>query len=94
MKRRFRNFYFWLYNIIKGHLPPGTLVRFSPRSLARDELLSKLGQNPGFDSVGIVIGGWRRFRSPGYTDSGTRVMFGESTCDVYHWDLEVIDEVG
>ena len=92
--KKFRKLYHWFYNLLKGHLPPGTLVRFRPSSLARDELLSKLGQNPGFEAVGIVTGGWRRFRGPGYNDFGTRVMFGERTCDVYHWDLEVIDESG
>lgn len=92
--KRFRKLYLWFYHLRKGHLPPGTLVRFRPRSLERDELLSKLGQNPGFEAVGLVTGGWRYFRSPGYTDFGTRVMFGEKTRDVYHWDLEVIDECG
>lgn len=87
-----RRIHRWLHCLVKGRLPVGTLVRFRPRSLARDELLSKVGQHPGLDSAGIVVGEWRRFRSPGFTDTGTRVMFGERMCDVYHWDLEVIDE--
>lgn len=84
----------WFYLRLKGHLPPGTLVRFNPKGLERAAVLAKLGQHPGFDIVGVSIGGWRYHRSPGYTDFGTRVMFGTMTRDVYEWDLEVIDEAG
>lgn len=84
----------WFYLRLKGHLPVGTLVRLSPKGPGRAAVLAKLGQRPSFDVVGISIGGWRYYRSPGYTDFGTLVMFGTVTYDAYEWDLEVIDEAG
>lgn len=80
----------WFYLRIKGHLPPGTLVRFMPKEVAWIWRVN-YSLDPG--AVGIVLGGWRYYRSPGYTDFGTRVMFSEQIRDVYHWDLEVIDEI-
>lgn len=84
----------WCYLRFKGHLPPGTLVRFNPRGPGRVAVLARRNQYPGDGAVGISIGGWRYYRSPGYIDFGTRVLFGTTTWDAYEWDLKVINEAG
>lgn len=93
MKRRFRNFYFWLYNIIKGHLPPGTLVRFQP-SPDRNGNYWMTPTDPPLHSLGIVIGGWRAYKSPGYIQAGSVVMIGSQTYNVDDFEIERVDESG
>lgn len=92
--RWWRRLRMWFYIRIMGHLPVGTLVRFKPKGIARDVLLNRFKNIPDFGAVGYVVGGWKYYRSPGYTDFGTRVMFSDVIRDVYCWDLEVIDESG
>ena len=42
--------------------------------------------------VGIVIGGWKYFRSPGRSDYGSIVLVEEERRYMHNKDLEVLDE--
>ena len=43
-------------------------------------------------SVGVVIGGWKYFRSPGRADHGSIVLVTENRRYMHNKDLEVLDE--
>ena len=93
MKRQLRNFYFWLYELIKGHLPLGTLIRFQPPPDHNGNYWMA-PSDPPLHSLGIVIGGWRAFKNPGYTQSGSVVMIGSQTYNVVDFAIERVDESG
>ena len=88
MKNKLCAFYLWLYREIKGHLPIGTLVRFRlPYWIVRERWMSE----PTAGSLGIVIGGWRKLKIPGFVDHGSVVMFGSRAYDMNDWMLELVD---
>lgn len=91
--KRFRRLYLWFYDMIKGHLPPGTLIRFNPPS-DRNGIYWYASGDPPLHSLGIVIGGWRAYKRPGFMHRGSVVMIGAQVYDVDDLEIEVIDERG
>ena len=91
MKHRLRSIYLWFYEMFKGHLPPGTLIRFQP-SPDRNGNYWITATDPPLNSLGIVVGGWRGFKTPGYTQQGSVVMISSQKYDVDNWELAVLDD--
>lgn len=90
MARRLRSIYLWVYGMIKGHFPPGTLIRFQP-SPDRNGNYWITPTDPPLHSLGIVVGGWRGFKTPGYTQQGSIVMIGSQRYDVDDYEITVVD---
>lgn len=91
--KKLRSVYLWLYELIKGHLPPGALVRFQP-SPDRNGNCWMTPADPPLHSLGIVVGGWRAFKSPGYIHQGSVVMIGSQTYNVDNFEIVRLDEAG
>jgi hypothetical protein len=91
MKQRLRRVYLWFYEVFKGHLPLGTLVRFQPIPDVSGIFWSAPG-DPPFGAVGIVVGGWRAYKNPGYTQRGSVVMIESQTYDVDDWEIVRVDD--
>ena len=89
--RLLRRIYLWFHSTFKGHLPPGTLIRFQP-SPDRNGNYWITPTDPPLNSLGIVVGGWRSFKMPGYTQVGSVVMIGSQTYNVDDWEIVVIDD--
>ena len=93
----FHKIYYWLYRFIKGHLPIGTLVSFRPvpnedyNFWYRPHKFRILVDSPERGTIGIVIGGWRSFISPGIDVMGSTAMFNGVSYDIYDRHLEIID---
>ena len=86
--------YMQLHVFIKGHLPLGTLVRFKP-GIGLDGIYWKSPGDPMINSIGLVIDGWRKNvhpMPPGALVSGSVVLFDDVRYEMFHWELEVIDE--
>jgi hypothetical protein len=73
---RIRRLYLSLYQLVWGHLPPGTLVMY------REALFN--------EAVGIVIGGWRYWKHPGFVHYGSVVVIGEGRHDLENDHLTVL----
>ena len=90
--RLLRRIYLRLYILFKHHYPVGTLVRYHPTrslSLGIDWLVPGLKAH----DIGVVVGAWDKFRSPGFLAKGNLVLFDGKTYDMEEWELEVIDEI-
>ena len=88
--------YMQLHVFIKGHLPPGTLVRFKP-GIGLDGIYWKSPGDPMINSIGLVIDGWRKNvhpMPPGVLISGSVVLFDGERYDMENSELEVISEAG
>lgn len=86
--------YIQLHVFIKGHLPLGTLVRFKP-GIGLDGIYWKSPGDPMINSIGLVIGGWKKWKHPmppGVIVSGSVVLFDLEQYDMENSELEVIDE--
>jgi len=81
----------WIYRIRKGHLPPGTLVQFLPPSVWSQRRGAFVADSSKTKTVGVVIGGWKYFRSPGRADHGSIVLVAEKRRYMHNEDLEVLD---
>jgi hypothetical protein len=87
----FRRFYRWLYVRIKGHLPLGTLVQFKP-GIGFDGIYWKSPGDPRFHAIGLVIGGWAKYKHPiPSLVYGSIVLFDGERYDMENWELEPID---
>ena len=90
MKTKLRCLYLWAYELVRGHLPPGTLVKFSP-NLRQHGILREDPSAPSFDSLGVVLGGWSYYKHPGYQQWGSVVMIDQKIYDLKNFDLEVMN---
>ncbi len=89
--------YLWLYDTVKGHYPVGTLVQFKPRVGFDGKVYWRSSGVPERDSIGMVIDGWRKNVHPmptGVTNKGSVVLFDDVRYEMFHWEIEVIDEAG
>ena len=90
----FRRFYRWLYVHVKGHYPIGTLTRFKP-GIGFDGIYWKSPGDPRINAIGIVIGGWAKYKHPiPSLVYGSIVLFDSARYDMENFELEVIDEAG
>ena len=86
--------YMQLHVFIKGHLPLGTLVQFKP-GIGFDGIYWKSPGDPRFHAIGLVIGGWAKYKHPiPSLVYGSVVLFDSEQYDMENWELEVIDETG
>jgi hypothetical protein len=91
----FHRVYRWLYVFIKGHLPLGTLVQFKPRIGFDGKIFWRSSGVPRRNSIGMVIDGWRKNvhpMPPGVINKGSVVLFDGARYEMFHWELEPIDE--
>ena len=89
-----RRVYRWFYIHVKGHLPLGTLVQFKP-GIGFDGIYWKSPGDPRFHAIGLVIGGWAKYKHPiPSLVYGSVVLFDSEQYDMENWELEVIDETG
>jgi hypothetical protein len=89
-----RRVYRWLYVRVKGHYPLGSLVKFKP-GIGFDGIYWKSPGDPRFHAIGLVIDGWRKNvhpLPPGVINKGSVVLFDGARYEMFHWELEVIDE--
>jgi hypothetical protein len=95
--RFLRRLYLRLYVLFKGHYPTGTLVQFKPRIGFDGKIYWRSSGVPRRNSIGVVIDGWRKNVHPmptGVTNKGSVVLFDDVRYEMFHWELEVIDETG
>ena len=91
----FRRLYLWAYETVKGHYPIGTLVQFQPRVGFDGKIYWRSSGVPRRSSIGMVIDGWRKNvhpMPPGVINKGSVVLFDGARYEMFHWELEVIDE--
>lgn len=92
--KAFRRLQIWFYRTFRGHIPAGHLVLFNP-PLGRSGVWPlDPRQDPSIGNIGISLGGWRLYRSPGFMEDGTIVLIDGKQYNLYTWDLEVLDESG
>ena len=82
----------WFYKRIKGYIPTGHLVEFSPPLAGQLEWPRDPRRDPEIDGIGLSLGEWRVFKSPGFTDVGTVVLINGTRYNLYTWDLVVLDD--
>jgi hypothetical protein len=90
--RLFRRLYLWAYATVKGHYPIGSLVKFKP-GIGFDGIYWKSPGDPRFHAIGMVIGGWAKYKHPMPSlVYGSIVLFDGARYDMENFELEVIDE--
>ena len=94
MKRRWgqiRRLYLWLYHVIMGYLPHGTLIRYTPPGWFQSSVILRRrgGATPG--SLGIVVGKWVSIDSPAYPRCGCKILLNGAVFDMYFWEFQVAD---
>ncbi len=94
MRIKILQLYLQIYTLLKGHLPPGTLVKFYPNLMRHGVIRERDPRDPDIDSFGVVLGGWSYYKHPGYQQSGSVVMINQVVYDLKNYDLEVISEAG
>ena len=82
----------WFYKRIKGYIPTGHLVEFSPPIAHLKAWPHDPRRDPEINGVGLTLGEWRALKSPGFTDVGTVVMIDGTRYNLYTWDLVVLDD--
>ena len=87
-----RNIKIWFYRKIKGYIPVGHLVLFSPPSTDDQGWPRDPRHDPEIGGIGLSLGAWRVFKSPGFTDIGTTVLIDGHRYSLYTWDLQVLDD--
>jgi hypothetical protein len=87
-----RSIKFWFYRKIKGYIPAGHLVLFDPPDSHLKAWPLDPRRDPEINGVGISLGAWRAFKSPGFWDVGTTVLIDGRHYNLYTWDLVVIDD--
>ena len=89
--KRLRRIYFRIYRLFMGHLPVGTLVRYLP-PIGPEGFTWKTPDGPEYDAVGLVVGGWQKYKHPmpGILIKGSIVLFSGKSYDMEDWDLEVM----
>lgn len=87
-----RNIELWLYKRIKGYIPAGHLVEFRPQIDPLMEWPADPRHAPEVNSVGLSLGEWRGFKSPGFWDNGTTILVDGARYNLYTWDLVVLDD--
>lgn len=82
----------WFYKRIKGYIPAGHLVEFSPPAGSQAEWPCDPRRDPEINGIGLSLGEWWVFKSPGFTDVGTVVLVNGTRYNLYTWDLVVLDD--
>jgi hypothetical protein len=82
----------WYYRRVWGYIPAGHLVEFSPPLASLMEWPRDPRRDPEINGVGLSLGEWRAFKSPGFMDVGTTVLIDNRRYNLYTWDLVVLDE--
>ena len=89
-----RSIKLWFYRRIGGYIPAGHLVEFRPQIDPLMEWPRDPHRDPEISRVGLSLGEWRSFKSPGFWDNGTTVLIDGTRYNLYTWDLVVLDEAG
>ena len=95
--RFLRRLYLWAYETVQGHYPAGTLVQFQPRIGFDGRVYWRSSGVPERNSIGMVIDGWSKNvhpMPPGLINKGSVVLFDGARYEMFHWEIEVIDEAG
>jgi hypothetical protein len=82
----------WFYSRIRGYIPAGHLVEFSPPLAAQTEWPRDPRRDPEINGVGMSLGEWQAFKSPGFWENGTKVLINGTRYNLYTCDLVVLDD--
>jgi hypothetical protein len=82
----------WFYWRIMGYIPAGHLVEFSPHPEDEQSWPRDPRRDPEIGGIGLSLGEWRMFKSPGFNDIGTIVLIDGHRYNLYTWDLKVLDD--
>lgn len=87
-----RSIKLWFYRQIRGYIPAGHLVEFLPPAGSQLEWPRDPRRDPEINGVGLSLGEWRAFESPGFWSSGTAVLIDGTRYNLYTCDLVVLDD--
>ena len=80
------------YKKIMGYIPAGHIVLFDPPDDTNGLQFRDPRRDPEIKGLGLSLGEWRVYRSPGFMDSGTTVLINNRRYNLYTWDLAVLDD--
>ena len=82
----------WFYKKIMGYIPAGHLVLFDPPDDSHRLQIRDPRRDPEIKGLGLSLGEWRAFKSPGFCANGTTVLIDGIRYDLYTWDLVALDD--
>lgn len=87
-----RSIKLWFYRRIRGYIPAGHLVEFSPPIAHLAAWPRDPRRDPEINGVGLTLGEWRALKSPGFLVNGTTVLIDGTRYNLYTCDLVVLDD--
>lgn len=87
-----RSIKLWFYKRVMGYVPAGHIVLFDPPDDPHGLQIRDPRRDPAIKGLGLSLGEWRGFKSPGFWDNGTTVLIDGTRYNLYTWDLAVLDD--
>lgn len=90
--KKLRSIKLWFYKRVMGYVPEGYIVMFDPPDDLNGVLIRDPRRDPEIKGLGLSLGEWRAFKSPGFCANGTTVLIDGIRYNLYTWDLKVLND--